>query len=218
MATQWSVPKIWSGETAFILASGPSMSQEVADKVRGNGRVFAVNDQYKFAPWADVLYAADAKWWNVHWQEVSKLTSRKVTIIKDGSACKYDEVLCVTFGGYHGLDLRSTHIRTCKNSGFQALNLAVLFGCTRIILCGFDMRNVEGRDHWFGDHPKPLRCVPPFDTFINLIKLSVMEIERAGIEVINCTPGSALKCFKNMSLEKALESVRTNKRNAAISA
>ena len=74
MTTQWTVPPLWQGETCAVLASGPSMSREVAELVRGRVRVIAVNNQGidtevngklepALAPWADVLYAADAKWW-----------------------------------------------------------------------------------------------------------------------------------------------------------
>ena len=40
------------------------------------------------------------------------------------------------------------------NSGFQAINLAFLWGATRIILLGFDCKAVAGKDHWFGQHPQ----------------------------------------------------------------
>jgi hypothetical protein len=74
MTTAWSVPPEWVGETAAILASGPSLTREQCEAVRGKAKVIAVNNQAidtdcdgvrvpAMAPWADVLYAADAKWW-----------------------------------------------------------------------------------------------------------------------------------------------------------
>ena len=54
---------MWRGQTVAILASGPSMSQAVADRV-GEAKVcvVAVNTTVKLAPWADMLYAADDFW------------------------------------------------------------------------------------------------------------------------------------------------------------
>ncbi len=50
----------------IILATGPSMSTGVADSVRGFGKVIAVSDAYRLAPWADVLVSADSAWWYHH--------------------------------------------------------------------------------------------------------------------------------------------------------
>lgn len=51
---------------AIILATGPSMSQAVADSARGFGTVIAVSDAYRLAPWADCLVSADTAWWKHH--------------------------------------------------------------------------------------------------------------------------------------------------------
>ena len=34
MVGYWTIPRMWEGRTVAVMASGPSMSQEVADKVR----------------------------------------------------------------------------------------------------------------------------------------------------------------------------------------
>ena len=52
-----------SPETAICIASGPSLTQEDVDYCRGRGRIYAVNDVYRLAPWADVLFACDLAWW-----------------------------------------------------------------------------------------------------------------------------------------------------------
>src|SRR5690349_3855481 len=53
------------------MATGPSLTRDVvtrvaAAKVFGGARVIAINDAYLMAPWADVLYFADPRWWD--WQ------------------------------------------------------------------------------------------------------------------------------------------------------
>lgn len=49
----------------ILLAPGPSMSQALADSVRGH-RVVAINNVYELAPWADCLAANDLSWWRKH--------------------------------------------------------------------------------------------------------------------------------------------------------
>ena len=212
----WTVPKLWRGETAVVLATGPSMSQNVADAVRGRARAIAVNDAFRLAPWADVLYAADWQWWRHHADNALKFAGLKVTV---GFHCPYPEVLALCDGGFSGFDNRPTHLRTGKNSGYQAVHLAAHLGAKRILLCGFDMRESKrGPSHFFGDHPRELRNEPIYETFRNYFERAAPEYRNRGIEVINCTPGSALKCFPMQSLEEALEGVSADSRPSALSA
>jgi hypothetical protein len=93
------------------------------------------------------------------------------------------------------------HYGNC--SGFQAINLAILFGATRIILVGFDMRVVNGQRHFFGDHPAPLGNACQYEHFLPAFEAAARTLPR-HISIVNCTPGSALKCFPMASLDAAL--------------
>jgi hypothetical protein len=92
---------------------------------------------------------------------------------------------CVHFGG---------------NSGYQAMNLAYLWGAKRIVLLGFDCQNVNGQAHWFGQHPPQLNRVQPFQIWINHFNHLAKELEAEGVEVINCSPDTALECFRKESI------------------
>lgn len=207
MATPWSVPRDWVGETAAVLASGPSMSREVAAAVRGRCRVIAVNSEGLLsAPWAEVLYAADHPWWQNN-PAALKFAGLKVTIRPPGGGHGFDspEVLELKNGGPAGFDDRPTHLRTGGNSGFQAMHLAAHFGARRILLCGFDMHAPErGPAHWFGEHAWRRGRKSPYAMFVTRMTQSAPEFAARGIEVLNCTPGSALKCFPFLPLSEAL--------------
>lgn len=61
----WSVPRCFEGGTVVVLASGPSMSQDVADRVMASGLpAIVTNSTFRLAPWAWMLYGADESWWN----------------------------------------------------------------------------------------------------------------------------------------------------------
>ncbi len=81
------------------------------------------------------------------------------------------------------------------NSGYQAVNLAYLFGAKTILLLGFDMFG----DHYFGRHPKPLDVASPFDMFIRSFETITKDIE-----IINCSRMTNLDCFPKMRIESAL--------------
>lgn len=186
---------MWEGRTVAILASGPSMSQAVADRVRGLTTV-VINDTYRLAPWADMLYAADGPWWEVH-QEALSFDGLKVT----ASPCKYHDLLLLETSGPEGFDPNPKRVKTGGNSGYQAVHIAIHAKAKRILLCGFDMHNKDGH-HWFGKHPKPLRN-PDSEVLLGRAQRFRGLVDR-GSEVLNCTPGSAISCFPRMTLEAAL--------------
>lgn len=215
----WKVPRTWQGETCAILASGPSMSAAVAAAVRGRCRVIAVNNQGvqtttlsgaivpAFAPWADVLYAADLLWWNQNRDAALQFSGMKVTI--EGPEPRrqhfdHADVLVLKNGGPHDFDDRPTHLRTGRNSGYQAVHLAAHFGAQKILLCGFDMKGTIGSQHWFGEPIWRKGHRIPFNLFCREFARGAPQFETRGIRVINCTPGSAITAFPFQSLEEAL--------------
>jgi hypothetical protein len=213
----------WTGEPCIVAASGPSLTTEVAQKVRFarwlNGwRAIVVNDAYKAIPRADVLYACDNNWWDIHgkcvgfhgakWSSHEESSKDKHGNDKRENAEKYGINLVWGRDGDE-FSFDPSFIRYGSNSGFQAINLALLFGCTRIVLVGYDMRYVGGKAHFFGNHPAPLPQIGDRD-----YQAFAKRFERANkklpsnISIVNATPGSALTCFPMMSLDEALAKVQ----------
>ena len=62
----WSVPRLWPGATVACLGCGPSLNADQVVLLRGRARVIAINDAWRVAPWADVLYGCDGRWWRKH--------------------------------------------------------------------------------------------------------------------------------------------------------
>lgn len=169
--------------TLAVLATGPSMSQAVADEVRDAGcRAVAVSDAYRLAPWADALVSHDAGWWNVH-QDALQFQGRKFCSVPRRGT----ETLPVSPEFGHGC-----------NSGLQGMRVARdLYGATRILLLGFDMHGT----HFFGKHQEPLRNTSATRRREMLAQFGQW---RGGCEVVNCTPGSALKQFRMSTIEEEL--------------
>lgn len=196
------VPKLWPNSTIVCLGSGPSLTQADVDVCRGH-HVIAVNDAYRLAPWADVLYAADARWWR-RMGGLSSFPGRRYSIMPDHHQVAQHEFSGIEIlrnTGVHGLEMDATALRTGGNSGYQAINLAVHFGATRILLLGYDMHG----DHFFGSHPDKTR--PPFKLCLESFPTLVEPLADIGVTVINCTPGSALTCFPMAPLGAMLAEV-----------
>ena len=223
----WTVQKLWAGQTCAVLASGPSMTREVAQIVRESGcRVIAVNDQGidkngkpAMAPWADILYASDATWWYNSKREAVKFKGRKVTIATQGNVAPNvisDDVHIMGHGGVAGFDERPTHLRTGSNSGYAATHLAIHLGAARIVLCGFDMHANNGA-HWFGDHAWRGPHRTDYSIFLYHFRNAAKEFSLRAT-IVNATPGSALTCFPFMDLKEALYGVQDVREGEAGSA
>lgn len=197
------VERIWPGETFVILGGGPSLTLADVEAVRGRARVIAVNDAYRLAPWADVLYACDAKWWTWH-NGVPTFAGLKFALEAPAGDWLGVEVLRNT--GYSGLETARDGLKTGRNSGYQAINLAVHLGAARIVLLGFDMGlDVDGRSHWFGEHPEPMAS--PYDQMIELFRTLPEPLKAAGVEIVNCSRRTRLDAFRIADLETVLAEV-----------
>lgn len=208
---------MWDGQTVAILASGESMSCEVVDQLRvaAGIRVIAINNNYRLAPWADLLYASDARWWDVHHKKVDGAGFKGTKVCCEQVVqVAHPDVLWLRTSGERGFDSNPEFIRTGSNSGFQALHLAAHTGAKRILLCGYNMRG----KHWHPEHEKPLKQTNPDYYPIWITRLAELRTQLPqGVEVFNCTPNSALKCFPFKTLEQALIEY-TQERTCALSA
>jgi hypothetical protein len=207
----WMVPPEWMGETAFLLGCGPSLNDVPVERLRG--RIIAINDAYLKAPWADVLYFCDLPWWRKNQHEVREVFRGRRIVTMINFIPGVHTLRCT---GEEGLDTDPGALRSGLNGGFQAIHLAYHFGAKRIVLLGYDMRAVlpVGREsqnenklvHWrprTGDnaarqeHLMRTRMLPKFNSL-------TAPLAAAGVQVVNCTPGSALRVWPQVPLSEVL--------------
>lgn len=194
-----SVPRLWPGETFVCIGSGPSLTPEDVQACQWRARVIAVNDAYRLAPWADVLYACDAKWWRHHGPLTMAGPALRFSL--EPGAGKWAHILRNT--GVTGLETEPTGLRTGCNSGYQAINLAVHLGAKTIVLLGYDMGAHDSQDHWFGAHPWK-QGSPPYHKFLEVFPSILPELSALGITLVNASRRSALTCVPCVSLAEAL--------------
>lgn len=187
------------------MGTGPSLAA-VADDLRSwradNGcRLFGVNNTFVDFP-LDVHISCDPKW-HEHYSPV----------VGDFEKWHWDESICRAHGYNHvqgawldGLSLDPEIISFGHSSGWQALNLAVHYGCDPVLLVGYDMTYRPGEPrHYFdglsdtaGEYPEPLRKWSLFDKpdRTGLLYDYKNIAEQKGLpEIWNCTPGSAMRWF-----------------------
>lgn len=163
-----------------ILAPGESMSQELADSLRGEPCV-VVNNVYQLAPSAMALCAQDHAWWREH-PDAKQFAGRKF------SANKIDGVEQVF----------SDYVQRASSSGVLALEVArrlcLILGIRDINLHGFNNKG----SHYHGPHPEPLQntSAERFAFFESQLAALGKEMKKAGFRIINRTPDTALTCFE----------------------
>jgi hypothetical protein len=197
-------PRLWPGELFVCIASGPSLTADDVAYVRGRARVIAVNNGYLLAPWADVLWATDARWWRWH-KGVPGFAGLKFSLWVGGLALPKD-VHVLRNDGYSGLCLDPAGVKNGKNGGYAALNLALHLGASRVILLGYDCHRSGGKDHWHPEHPTKMSN--PYQTWRRLFNGMAPELVKAGVSVVNCSRSSSLECFPRMPLSVALPGLR----------
>ncbi len=188
-----------------MAAPGPSLPA-AAGRLTGRP-VVAVNDAWRLVPSAAVLYACDAAWWHHH-KGVPEFQGERWSTHggpkhnnKLEAAALYGLNLVQGMDSHAGFSTDPAVIHYGSSSGFQAVNLAILMGARRIVLVGFDMHGT----HFFGQHPKPLRNNTSYGNFIRAFERAAKRLP-PGVEIINCTPGSALGCFPKANLDDVLAS------------
>jgi len=199
-----------------VIGTGPSLTL-VADAIRDAAHankawLFGINNTYKDFP-LKCWIACDPAWHD-HYGQVRG----------DFDKWHWSEGVCDEFGYRHiegrwfdGLSTEAHWISYGHSSGWQALNLAVHYGCDPILLVGYDMTYEPGKPrHYFsdlseqaGEYPVDLRKWSAFDKggqgLLNDYKHIARQCERGEIPPIyNCTPGSAMQWFPMKTVEEFL--------------
>ena len=204
----------WHGERCAVIAGGPSVTHEAVEAVRRAGlRVITINNAYLLAPWADMMYFCDKRWWEWHrddaeLQEAMARARRGELLIAtlDNTELLSSHPYLLSFKntGRHGIEREAMGVRNGSNSGYQVLNIALHLGVREVLLIGYDMRAVDGRMHWHPEHPIPTPSTLFESLLLPAFKTLAPELAAAGMIVKNCCVDSALDVFPRMTLEEAL--------------
>ncbi len=129
MTTKWQVPPMWQDQTVAILATGPSLTPDLADSVAHLPRI-AVRDAWKAAPDADMLVGIDGN--PDFWLDAAEFQGLKVC----GVECDLD-VLYLPIA-HEVVRMGAAHVVHIRNNGLFAMRIAAAAGASKLLLLGFD--------------------------------------------------------------------------------
>lgn len=201
--------------TVACVATGASLSMDDVHRLREAGVVrIAVNDAHQLFPFdiheaglRTLYYATDYLWIKEHNARVDAGAAGlgRATICPVASAeFGWDLVACLdTHTHGEGLAPPESGAIICGgSSGYAAISCAVKMGATRILLLGYDY---GGAAHFFGLHPPQLQSASDWRAMLRPFAKLAEDAAARGIEIINCTPASAITVFKTMALADVLD-------------
>lgn len=192
----------WAGRACLIVAGGPSAAGLPYARWRGRCAVLAINRAHELVPWADALYACDKAFWS------SDAHAREFPGVKISGTAAPGVDLQATIVRERGQWSERMHFETQGhvgggyNSGFQALNLALQFGATRVALAGYDA-TLEHGAHWHAHHEAP--CTNPNPRLAAVWRRVLDDAApatSARARVVNLSAKSALTAFPKQTLEQ----------------
>lgn len=199
-----------AGQEVFIIGGGPSFN--LIDKSLLDGKlVVCINSAYREFPEATMLYWCDESWISNHLDPVMdhncklRFTSRHTAdnyIVRDLLATGNAAVIKRT--GDFGLDANVDNVRG-NNSGAQVLNFLANMGAHRLVLLGYDMNMKTGKSHWHDGHGLAMHSGIYTDMFIPSISSMAAGLKSMGVDVVNCSEGSALTCFRKENFEEFMK-------------
>lgn len=193
----WKVPKMWKGQTVFIVGGGPSLNRLDLSLIHDK-RCIGVNNAYMLGDWIDLCWFGDSRWLEWHstyrkfvdgWREFAGIRASCVARVRDHKDIKYVEL---SHDKPMGIETNPSKVSWNKTSGSSAINIAYHLGAKRIVLLGFDMQIVDTKQNWHNDHVTQGDRVNPYPRFMKAWKPLTDDLKKLGVELINCCMDSAI--------------------------
>ena len=205
----WKIPRIWEGETVFVIGGGPSVSDLDLTPIH-NRCVVGVNTAYQLGTWIDILFWGDKKWWRWHHEKLANWPNLIVTNCPEKKINLPEHRVLRVSRRASGWSSKPNTVAWNSNSGYSAINLAALLGAKTIVLIGFDMTSKDKRYHWHKEHPAPEKLKTSdsdFKRFLRQTDNVVKGAEKDGVKLLNASPISKIPEDKieRINLQEFLE-------------
>jgi Methyltransferase domain len=178
----WSVPPRFKGRTIFIIAGGPSVTQEAVDSLRGRP-VITVNSSFEKAPWCDYVFGMDYRWLRHNRRRLREEFAGRV--VSTSRAEYWPGLLRLRRFLKPGLTHKRDEVAGRVTSLTCAINLAVHLGAKAIVLLGADGGPAkDGRTHHHSPHPWKVGPKAYEKQAAELAQI-VDPLKKLGIRIVN---------------------------------
>lgn len=205
----------FEGRTVCCIGTGPSLTLEQIQAARRKDFVLVgCNRVYEIVPDLAVLWGTNYAFWAYY--ESARMYPASKWTVNDQARDEFG-LNWIAEKNAPGLSTDPEVIHHGHGGGFSQMNLAYLMGAERIVLLGYDLKyaaDYDGRErkvgssprHFFGEYPPEMQHWPSkrvkAGVHEELVGLYESVAAQGAIEIVNCTPGSALQCFPQVPIER----------------
>lgn len=190
----------WEGETVFVVAGGPSVSQRDVDRLRGE-RVVVINSSFVKAPWADALVFTDYRWWREYQNRVRQTFEGQIITLSPQQR-DYSGLLVLQRQKSSGVSTDPTRLAWFHTSMTSALNMIALRGAKRACILGLD-----GEGDWHHE-PHPAKWglnKGKFAYHAKALEMLAEPLAAMGLVVLNLNLNSKHGMFQFATLDEVLK-------------
>lgn len=206
----------WADQPCFIIGGGASLSGFDFERLRGRGRIIAINRAFEFIPFADVLFFMDNRFYQlIHKKTLDPHSLDKwdafsgYRVFLNIMGRQYDDVYSLRSLGRVGLSNSVTKgIYHGNNSGVGAICLAYCLGTSPIYLLGYDGKFTGGKSHFHSGYNFVMR-EGVVRSFIKDFERLARFTARISARIINLNPDSAIRCFEFSTIDEVLGNGKT---------
>ena len=195
----WNISPIWKDEECFIIGGGNSLLNFDWNLLIGQLTIGCNNAFQLGTEICKVCIFGDEKWFKHNSKE---LDSYEGMVFTNVTAMLNSKVPYLNTTRRMSKGLHKHALGWNDNTGFSAINLALLFGASPIYLLGFDMKLSNGKHNW---HDKRLdrSGAEVYRKFLrNQGKVAKDWREKfPNQQIFNVTDDSDLTCFPKVNVE-----------------
>ena len=183
-------------KTCFIVAGGSSLKDFDFSLLKQH---FTIGINNAFTNWNPTInFATDHQFYIAVKDTEDWKRFKGLKVFMDIGNLEMDDIYYIKSVGYYGYpwDLKEG-IHHGNNSGYGALNLALVLGFKTIYLLGFDMQPIDGKFHYLNywkSRPGYAKILADFIPGFNKLAKHIKDRE-IKVDIYNCSPNSLLKCF-----------------------
>ena len=202
--------------SVVICATGASLTQKDCAIAQEKTVVWCIKEAYRLCPDASLIYGCDIDFWRDEPDVFSHHAEKWTQSLEASNAyginyihcwqntqkAERESIIAPPPLDKNLISFNPAYICGGYNSGFQAINLAILHGFSVIYLLGFDMGLTDTeKTHFFGKRPAKQHVNSPYHLFAKTLDDNAEHLRKNGIKVVNCSRVSALQNYERLPID-----------------
>ena len=197
----------WEGETAVLVASGPSAASLDPAAIKGCKRI-AVMHGYRALPWADVLIASGRLFFKNN--DVRSYPCDHIVITRREPNWNWlpyrdPRMVYMERGAPTGLSEDPAVLAGSETSVMLAINYVVLRGVKKVVLLGCDGAPGPNGQRRVGRPERDTHDARArYQRQERMMATQIPHLKRLGVEIVNASPGTHLSVYPRAELAAVL--------------